>query len=585
MAGRIISIEIGVMTTYVTELDYKVKTPKVYQAFQVSTPDEVLVDGSVAVVPQFIGTLKAELEKRNIKTKKVLFVMNSARIANREVTIPAVKDNKIHELLISNSAEFFPVDLQQYQLVHKVIERNKTEKKIKLSILAVPNEIITSYHSLANALGLELAALDYLGNSVSQGMLQMIPDTVKVSIKVDELTSFLTIMNGDRVELQRNISYGIKEAVDTVVDSKIFGEHLSYEEGMNVMRRKTCMFRHLNDDKFMDTETDTEIDAVKLQVLREDVTENIRALVGNISRILDYYMSRNQEVAITQIWLIGPGADCSGLSKLLTNELNVKVKPIQKLDDVNFSKNIDFNNANVAEYAAPIAAAFNPLEFMLQPLGEEKKAAQKEKKELLVPGIFCGTLVAVAACMAAYALITSTWLKQDHRRLEERVASLQEAQTVYDAYLAVKADYDDVLMMYGMTETSDDALLMFLMEMQERMPSDIIVTGLNAGPEGVTMNLTVPSKPAAAKVLMQLRTFSTLSYVTTQGITEESSDDGVSAVTFTVSCGYAGKQNDETEEQEQDVQEPDSDETSVDTMVDDIESLQNTETAGEGEES
>ena len=73
-------------------------------------------------------------------------------------------------------------------------------------MLAVPNEIISSYSALAEALKLDIEALDYLGNSIAQGMQRMLDGPVRVVIKIDETTSMLTLMRQGKVELQRNIA-------------------------------------------------------------------------------------------------------------------------------------------------------------------------------------------------------------------------------------------------------------------------------------------------------------------------------------------------------------------------------------------
>ena len=150
--------------------------------------------------------------------------MNSSRIAKREIEIPFVKDNKIKDLITANASDYFPVDLSQYQLVHEVLDRygEGDSKKIKVSVLAVPNEIIRSYRFLAENCKLTLMGLDYTGNAIKQLMLKEIPEDVKVTIKIDESVSILTIMDGEHVVLQRIINYGIGEGVEAIQDSELF---------------------------------------------------------------------------------------------------------------------------------------------------------------------------------------------------------------------------------------------------------------------------------------------------------------------------------------------------------------------------
>lgn len=542
MASKILSIEIGTQMTRIVEMDYKVKNPKIYQFFSLPTPDDVMADGSVVAAPEFVERIKNALAGRKIKTRKIIFVMNSTRIANREVVIPLVKEKQIHNLLITNSAEFFPVDLNQYQLVHKIIEKNEKENQYKLSVLAVPNEIIASYCALAEALNLEIAALDYLGNSIAQGMLRLLTDSIKVTIKIDENASMLTIIRGDKVELQRNISYGISEACDVMMESQVYGADKTFEEALELLRSNACIGMRFPEYTDESTEEETKPE----ELLREEVTESFRGLVGNISRVLDYYISRNQDAAIGKIWLIGQAADCQGLDALLSNELNIRVQPLTDLPDFILNRNITEEGFRIAEYVAPIAGAIHPLNFVLETRKKDKK--QSHGNDLLIPGVVCGVCVLAAAGLAGGAMIRSVLLQSKAGKMAVQIEKLQEAEDVFDEYTLDGAEYEDLKNMYRLTETPDDALPAFFGEMEEKMPSDVNVVSMTADASGVTMSLTAASKASASKMLMQLRTFTTLSDVSCPGLTDSKDDTGRAVVEFTVSCKYAGKEDTEPQQ-------------------------------------
>ena len=99
MAKRVLSMEIGQATTRVVEIDYMSKAPKIYQAFSLETPRDMVQDGVVSRNEDFLINLKAELRRREIKTDSVVFTVASSRIANREARIPLVKENKILPLI------------------------------------------------------------------------------------------------------------------------------------------------------------------------------------------------------------------------------------------------------------------------------------------------------------------------------------------------------------------------------------------------------------------------------------------------------------------------------------------------------
>ena len=56
--------------------------------------------------------------------------------------------------------------------------------------------------------------------------------------------------------------------------------------------------------------------------------------------------------------------DFSGLSKLLTNELNVKVVPLQQFDGIHVAKSINLAEAKLAEYFNCVGCSLSPLDIL-----------------------------------------------------------------------------------------------------------------------------------------------------------------------------------------------------------------------------
>lgn len=556
MANKVLGIEIGQNLTRVVEIDYKVKNPKIYNMFSFATPPDMISDEGVEVNSIFKAMLQSKLKECHISTNKTIFVLNSARIANREIEIPFVKDNKIKDLLIANASDYFPVDLTQYQLVHEVLDRygEGDEKKIKLSVLAVPNELIRSYRLLAENCHLTLMGLDYTGNSIKQLMLREIPEEIKVTIKVDETLSILTIMEGDKIALQRVLNYGIGEGIEAIQDSELFGEYLSYLEAMDVSRRRTLLLPRFGQEETTEGEQagpDGEIDSQKLAKLKEYVTDNLQMLVGSIARVLDYYTSRHTDKTIERIYLVGMGADFSGLSRLMSNELNQKVVPLQQFEGISLHKNINISNVKMAEFFTCIGCALEPLPIY----GGDKygKGFGKGKKDETAPDAegseseesMTGALVIMAVCivgaiaMAAYGIFGNLMLKADNVTMQSNVDSLAYAQDTADEYNATKAKYDWITKLDNATVSENNNLVSFIKELEQKMPSQIKVISLAASETGLTLSIDVDKKAAVADIISQLRTFDSIEVYSVSEITEETDKEtGKATVNFTVECNY-----------------------------------------------
>ena len=559
MANKVLGIEIGQNFTRVVEIDYKTKkNPKIYNIFDFATPQDMMADGVIQDVSMFRSLLATKLKENKVSTKKVLFVLNSARIATREVEIPAVKDKQIKEMITMNASDYFPVDLEQYQIVHEVLDRIEVDgdKKIKVSVIAVPKDLIRSYELLANACKLKLVGLDYTGNAIKQLMIQEIPGEIKATVKVDENMTLLTIMDGNEVKLQRIINYGIAEAIEEIQDSEIFGEYMSFSQAMDIARRRTCI--SIRSDGTLEEQRpvnpdEHSIDAERINILRGNVTMALSSLISSLSRVIDYYQSRNPEKPIEKIFLIGMGADFSGLSKLLTAELNYKVIPLQQFEGIYINKNLKTSNFKVAEYFTCIGASLNPLDIVSgakstkisktkvttkeSPDGEVVEV-EEEVPSFGVPILICGLFIVASIGLVAYSIFSNLVLKTDNVTLQNQVNELEYAQELCDTYNSTKGLYEWTKALDAQTFNRNNELVSFIEELEKKMPSDVHILSMSASTAGIDLNITVKSKEAVADVISQLRTLDSvdITSVSTISIDKEKAD-----VNFSVSCQYVAK--------------------------------------------
>lgn len=521
---KILSIEIGVDVTHVLEMDYRVKNPKVYRSFSFQTPVGVIGEAGVRKSEEFRTALHKLLDANKIKTRKTLFVVNSGKIASREVLIPMIKENRIKDFLNTNSADFFPVDLSRYQLVYRnegVVQQD-TVKKRKLYVFAVPGDLVQSYEELADFCSLELTALDYVGNSIFQMMHKAVGNNICCSVKLDNNATMITIINQGMVVLQRTVFYGFEEVEKVVVDSGLFPKE-QYPVAMDILQQTDCL----------DANQAAPEDAVN--AMRAEAVEALRPMIGNIRRVLDYYQSRNNGAEVKECFLIGNGAYIKGLDRLMSMELNLPVH-LQEKDVLNGFRTS--GGRLDAMYEACYGAAIQPLDFVFGSAQTAKIIEEKKKRELLAAKLIGLLCVACAVILLALSGVQRIALSHELNNLNKQKDELEYIQDIYNAYVDTKSQYDDVTKMNGKTETVSDALADAIEEMEEKFPSGVKVTSLTSNGEGISMDIEVSTKEEAAKILQNLATFDAFRSVTTNGITESTDENGKITVTFSVMCTY-----------------------------------------------
>ena len=531
--ARFLSIEAESTQIRVGEVEISGRKGRMLQCFCVPVPQGSVEDGQIRDTKGLGELLRQQLNERGIRTKKAWFVTGSTRIASREVQIPLVKKSRIQSIIEANATDYFPIDVTKYVMSYIILgitgekgkkgeeaEQKKAadqERQYRLMVYASPKAISTAYYEFAQSAGLTLSGITFTGNTVYQTVQEEYTSGAHILIKVELENTGISIIRDGKLSFQRNINYGIESAVETIRSFPQLGDRLEVQDALQLLSEKKWIYPSL------DGEIGEEPDTVK-----SEVTESLRYLVGNISRIMDYYISRNGDVNFESIVLCGMGGQVQGLAELLTQELGQKVELLTKI--TRYSVPDTNKNEGLFLYIAVMDPVKSGLNLM-----EKTGRKQKEVKETLsgawvVFGV--GALAAVALAVAGVG--ARIYQTHEQERLNQRIAEEQSIEDVYAAYNNAKSQYDNFQSMYAYTNTPNEGLEAFIQEMEEKMPSSITVETFSSTGSQVSFSMRVASKSEAANTLIQLRTFDSLSSVTTTGIDE--GEDGT--VTMSVTCTY-----------------------------------------------
>lgn len=551
MNNRVLSIEIGNSFTKICEIDYKVKKPKVYKVLTVETPEGVVVDGMLQPTQEYADHLVNALGTNGIRTKRVIFTISSTRVASREVQIPNVKANKIEALVKTNANDYFPVDLTQYEIGHYLAGGLTEEGKLRVMALAVPKALLDSYYQLAQMCGWEVECFDYSSNSLYQILRDEKSEKVTMMIKIDENSTIVTVLSAGKVLLQRTVAYGVQDAIETMIASGAY----AVSDPMSAVERfqkKTCLNRVLHQgDKLWEENAgrweDEDAGNAEVTAARQKITSSLEPLIVGVSRVIDFYDSRNSNTPIERTYVTGLGGSFSGMSKLFTNCLERKVHTLSDMDDkIGMSKAI--RSTRPAAYISCLGA-------VLAPVGLIDKSQQKGKGMTVVSGTnytFVSVAVLVLGVILSIAMAVTSLTRYfgtvaENVALQARVEELQPAQTVYNEYLSTAAQYDKYKYLYEYTENPNENLVEFINELEQILPDSFYTDSFSSDQTGISMTVNVEGKAAAARTILNIRNMESIEDVQISNITDNQDEMGGSWVMFSMTGTYR-ELSDETEE-------------------------------------
>ena len=549
--AKFLSIEVEASQLRVAEVEENGRKNRILHCFCIHVPQGSVEDGQLRDTRTLAGILKKELAERGIRTKKVFFVVGSTRIASREVRIPLVKRNRIQSIIEANATDYFPIDISKYVLSYSIIdiegEQKPSRKKEQepeaedtqkqpaqyhLMVYAAPRSISMAYGEFAENAGLTMTGINYTGDSIYHSVKGAFSKGVHMLMKIELDFTSITIIRDGELALQRNINYGMDSAVEAVRAFPVFGDRLDADEALEILFEKKCFYDALDvneSEEYQKDSQSTDEEGRQLAEAKAEVTESLRYMIGNISRIMDYYISRNPGTVFDSIYCCGIGGQIRGVMALLSHELGQEVHRIRKLENYQLPEKRE--NEDLFLYVAILAPGRSGVNLMEKTSGKKKKEQESLSGAIVVFAI--GAVAGIALTAAGFA--NRIYQQKHYEYLNRRVTEESSIEDIYNTYSAAKGEYKNYKKMYDLTTTPNEQLKSFLEEMEQKMPSDITIENFSSTGTEVSFSMRVTGKPEAADTLMQLRTFESLAAVTTTGI--DQADNGT--VTMTVTCTYA----------------------------------------------
>lgn len=563
MAGKVLSIEVGYSFTKVCELDYQAKKTKVYNSFVLPTPEGILADGMLTVDDDFVAAFKAKLAELKIKTKGAVFTISSSKIATREVRIPYCKENRIGDLVRSNLQDYFPIDVSQYMVAHSVLEvegltktadetgakkATGTPTGYKLLLLAVPSQIINSYRLFAGALGLEVKEIDYNGNSIYQVAKEECAEGTQMIVKIDERSSLLLVIKDGVIVLNRTIPYGIDESVATLVETKAWGEISSYEDALALATHNICILPSFQRTAVVkEEEAEPATDTAEVLQDKMAVTSSLMSLVGGISKVVDYYNSRNMDAKIEDMYITGVGADFAGISNLLSNELGLIVEALTHVAGVQSEKTL--KDGSFGEFAACVGAAMAPVHFTSEH-DEENVKSKASMDSMHIALIACAGCILIGVVLVISSLIPYFSAKNKQKEYNAIIENLEPVYDVYVQYQSLMSQAEQLAALDKETVNRNKDIVAFIEALEAKMPTSFALNDFTATTEGITMNVSVETKEEAAAVLDELRKMEMFIYVDTTALSQLVTEVGETQYSFAVEMLYAPIVEETTEGEE-----------------------------------
>ncbi len=506
MANKVLSIYVGMDAIRIAEMQKSGSNKAVVltNAAEIATPNNSVNDGYLVDITAISEAIRTSVFGRGFTAKEVIFTITSKKIASKEVEIPYVKNpKKLQQILLANSGEYFPMsNAGDYSFAFSVLEDFSTEegRKCRVSAVAAPNDLVKCYYELAEELKYTVNSIDYFGNSVIQLLsMQMTEGRTDLVLQIEKDTTFVNVMRGKTLILQRSVPYGKNAVINALMDVK----KISEKDAKTLLSNETLLDQHVTADEYAET---------------------VQYLVNGIGRVVEYHRTKNQSDLLQGIKVFGEGSAIAGIERILERELGAPVEHFETLAGVAIRGQAALTAEEVLRYLPNIGAVIAPIGLKIESNSSSGASIGSEQVFKVLLGVF---IVCVLA-MGTWVIYTAVSYKNavDQRdELNAKIEAIKDIEEIKLNYDRAVAELAIITAFEQSTHNDNELLLQFVTDLEEMMPRDAVIGKLSATDGDVTFDVTsgwhTTTKNEVADVIYEIGNLAYVSEFDLPGFSEE----------------------------------------------------------------
>jgi len=478
---KLLSIDIGNEQIKISHSNRNGSKISVLDSIVIPTPELSIKDGVISKKEEITAAIKNALMSHKIKEKNVVFTISSSKIITREVELPFLKPNKLEVIIKLNAEEYFPVNLEDYNLDYTITDIIESEegKKAKVIIFAAHSGLINMYVELAKLCNLKIQSVDYSGNSVVSFIQNAKIEGTNLFLDIGAESTMVTIMSNNVVKFSRNLLFGTKNINESIMNHF----EVDYEEATKISKERQLL----------------SFDNKENTYLAKDVTDGMEQILTGVSRLVDYYSSRNK-TAVEKVYLIGGGSEIYGVSDYVEKFFNLKTTLLNNIETITFKSSNQSKNMLI--YLVPaIGASLSSINLL--PANVKNRELESAKKRLpILLIILCIVLLAGLYYMKLSDLKA---IEDNKLNVQSEIESMQDITQLIETHKVLKEKKSFRMQLEALSSSKSDELLNLIEGLEKTMPENSFIKAIISDKISLTLDVVTKDEATAAQLLVYLK--------------------------------------------------------------------------------
>lgn len=290
--------------------------------------------------------IKAIIEEAKMKSRGCIFSIPDFATFFTNIELPPMTDEEIPEAVKVEARRHVPLPLGEVELGWQLLTKrtkNKSEEKLKILLVAAPNEIINQYRSIAASLNLELFALE-----------------------AEVFGLVRSLINDDANKVVGIVEVGDRTTTCSMVEKKVLKSSYSFDISGDDLTERIAKSLSIDYQKANDLKKQYGILSLEASPEGKDIKEILVPLIDIIVREIDkafknFYWKEKKEIA--KIILGGGSSLLPGLKEYFQDYFKKEVEIANPFSKIFFPPILDKTLKEMGPaYAIAVGMALRGLE-------------------------------------------------------------------------------------------------------------------------------------------------------------------------------------------------------------------------------
>ena len=314
----VIGVDIGSSSIKIVELKETKKGYLLANYGIAHIPSEVIVDGAIMDSSAVVEAIKNLIAEKKIKTRDAAISVSGHSVIIKKITLPAMTEAELEESIQWEAEQYIPFPISDVNMDFHILEMVAGQSQMDVLIVAVKKDMINDYTAVMAEAGLNPVVVDVDSFALENAYCinyDILPDETVALVNMGANVTNINILKGGTSTLTRDVSVG--------------GRQITNEIQKNV---------GVGFDDAEILKCGGEVSGVDSKDIDGIVKLGANAIVTEVQRSLDFYLSTSHEGKIDRVYLSGGSSKIKGIAATVTERTGIPTELIDPFLKIGFNQ-------------------------------------------------------------------------------------------------------------------------------------------------------------------------------------------------------------------------------------------------------